>query len=86
MRLICGSCLTTGIGTTADFNGGYDITPTFLASGANPSYPNAFSNGWLVAIDDPVLTASRGTIPEPGSLALLGLGLAGLGFSRRRRR
>lgn len=38
-------------------------------------------HGWLLKSNDPV----RGTIPEPGTLALLGIGLLGMGFARRRR-
>jgi hypothetical protein len=39
--------------------------------------------GYASAIGNKILVVTRA--PEPGSLALLGLALAGLGFARRKR-
>jgi hypothetical protein len=47
---------TTGVGSPADFNGGYDLTPT--ATNQVPIIAGALSNGWLLNIEDPVLATA----------------------------
>lgn len=64
-------------GGPSDFAGDYSIRPTNSVTQSDP-----FNNGFIGFVNDPIVA---NPLPEPGSMALVGLGLAGLGALRRRK-
>jgi PEP-CTERM motif len=70
-----------------DFGYSFDASGITLSpGGTDPEYYNGLSGSNNVSYADPLVDSTVTSVPEPGTLALFGLGLLSLGAMRLRRK
>jgi hypothetical protein len=75
------------VGFPTAFNSTFVVVPEVGAEGSNGAFyaPTSGQPGFVPGFEITYTIVSDGRIPEPGSLALLGIGLAAFGINRRRK-
>ncbi len=78
--------ISTGIVSLASLGSGYtNLLGAALGTVDRIVFDGIGGEGGFVLDNLALNEATQGTVPEPGTLALLSLGFAGLGFARRRK-
>lgn len=85
VSVVTDPCYTGSFDRSVDRTFTFDVTFTGDAAGTYAFPINAMVDGGVVAVENDRITVGGTSVPEPGMLSLLGLGLVSMAVTRRRR-